>query len=158
LFALHGNCVLAKELAARLGNINGVNVSVGYLGLLVLPAVDGRLELRPGAIAGGLIIVSCRIWRLSRQLTIAGLQIYPAVRKMLIHRDDHQNCCSNRTVYSLAAHRTRIDLHLQSLSYLNLLQKCGLLINFISNLRDGIRRVVNDFPDSPRLHELSVAV
>ena len=42
---------------ALLGNINGVNVSVGYLGLLVLPAVVmGGLNSVPGAIAGGLII------------------------------------------------------------------------------------------------------
>lgn len=42
---------------ALLGNINGVNVSVGYLGLLVLPAVVmGGLNSVPGAIVGGLII------------------------------------------------------------------------------------------------------
>lgn len=40
-----------------LGNINGLNISVGYLGLLVLPAVVlGGLNSIPGAIAGGIII------------------------------------------------------------------------------------------------------
>ena len=40
-----------------LGNINGLNISVGYLGLLVLPAVVlGGLNSVPGAILGGLII------------------------------------------------------------------------------------------------------
>ncbi|MDT7884144.1 MAG: branched-chain amino acid ABC transporter permease [Thermoflexus sp.] len=40
-----------------LGNINGVNIAVGYLGLLVLPAVVlGGLNSIPGAIVGGLII------------------------------------------------------------------------------------------------------
>jgi branched-chain amino acid transport system permease protein len=40
-----------------LGNVNGVNISVGYLGLLVLPAVVlGGLNSVPGAIVGGLII------------------------------------------------------------------------------------------------------
>jgi branched-chain amino acid transport system permease protein len=40
-----------------LGNINGLNVSVGYLGLLVLPAVVlGGLNSVPGAIVGGLVI------------------------------------------------------------------------------------------------------
>lgn len=40
-----------------LGNINGVNISVGYLGLLVLPAVVlGGLNSVPGAIVGGIII------------------------------------------------------------------------------------------------------
>lgn len=40
-----------------LGNINGLNISVGYLGLLVLPAVVlGGLNSIPGAIVGGLII------------------------------------------------------------------------------------------------------
>ncbi len=40
-----------------LGNINGLNISVGYLGLLVLPAVVlGGLNSVPGAIVGGLII------------------------------------------------------------------------------------------------------
>ena len=40
-----------------LGNINGLNYSVGLLGLLVLPAVVlGGLNSVPGAIAGGLII------------------------------------------------------------------------------------------------------
>ena len=42
---------------ALLGNINGLNISVGYLGLLVLPAVVlGGLNSVPGAIVGGLII------------------------------------------------------------------------------------------------------
>ena len=40
-----------------LGNINGLNISVGYLGLLVLPVVVlGGLNSVPGAIVGGLII------------------------------------------------------------------------------------------------------
>jgi branched-chain amino acid transport system permease protein len=40
-----------------LGNVNGVNISVGYLGLLVLPAVVlGGLNSIPGAILGGIII------------------------------------------------------------------------------------------------------
>ena len=40
----------------------------------------------------------------------------------------------------------------QLLSYLRLSgHKVGLLINFnVKVLKDGIRRVVNDFPDSPR--------
>jgi branched-chain amino acid transport system permease protein len=42
---------------ALLGNINGVNVSVGHLGLVVLPAVVlGGLNSVPGAIVGGIII------------------------------------------------------------------------------------------------------
>lgn len=40
-----------------LGNINGLNVSVGFLGILVLPAVVlGGLNSIPGAIIGGIII------------------------------------------------------------------------------------------------------
>lgn len=40
-----------------LGNINGVNIAVGYLGLLVLPAVVlGGLNSIPGAIVGGIAI------------------------------------------------------------------------------------------------------
>ncbi len=40
-----------------LGNINGINISVGYLGLLVLPAVVlGGLNSIPGAIVGGITI------------------------------------------------------------------------------------------------------
>ncbi len=40
-----------------LGNINGLNISVGYLGLLVLPVVVlGGLNSVPGAILGGVII------------------------------------------------------------------------------------------------------
>jgi len=40
-----------------LGNINGLNISVGFLSLLVLPAVVlGGLNSVPGAIAGGIII------------------------------------------------------------------------------------------------------
>lgn len=40
-----------------LGNINGLNISVGYLGLLVLPAVVlGGLNSIPGAIVGGIAI------------------------------------------------------------------------------------------------------
>jgi len=40
-----------------LGNINGLNISVSYLGLLVLPAVVlGGLNSVPGAIVGGIMI------------------------------------------------------------------------------------------------------
>ena len=40
-----------------LGNINGLNISVGHLGLLVLPAVVlGGLNSVPGAIVGGIVI------------------------------------------------------------------------------------------------------
>jgi len=40
-----------------LGNINGLNISVGYMGLLVLPAVVlGGLNSVPGAIVGGIAI------------------------------------------------------------------------------------------------------
>jgi len=42
---------------ALLGNINGLNISISYLGLLVLPAVViGGMNSIPGAVAGGLII------------------------------------------------------------------------------------------------------
>jgi len=42
---------------ALLGNINGINIPVGYLGLLVLPAVVlGGLNSVPGAIVGGILI------------------------------------------------------------------------------------------------------
>jgi len=42
---------------ALLGNINGINISVGHLGLVVLPAVVlGGLNSVPGAIVGGIII------------------------------------------------------------------------------------------------------
>lgn len=42
---------------ALLANINGLNISVGYLGLLVLPAVIlGGLNSVPGAIVGGIVI------------------------------------------------------------------------------------------------------
>ena len=42
---------------ALLGNINGINISVSYLGLLVLPAVVlGGLNSVPGAIVGGILI------------------------------------------------------------------------------------------------------
>ena len=42
---------------ALLGNINGINISIGQLGLLVLPAVVlGGLNSVPGAIVGGMII------------------------------------------------------------------------------------------------------
>ena len=42
---------------ALLGNINGVNISIGYLGLLVLPAVVlGGLNSIPGAVVGGITI------------------------------------------------------------------------------------------------------
>ena len=40
-----------------LGNINGLNISIGYLGILVLPAVVlGGLNSVPGAIVGGITI------------------------------------------------------------------------------------------------------
>ena len=49
--------VAAGVGGALLGNINGLNISVGYLGLLVLPAVVlGGLNSIPGAIVGGIAI------------------------------------------------------------------------------------------------------
>ncbi len=49
--------VAAGVGGALLSNINGLNISVGYLGLLVLPAVVlGGLNSVPGAIVGGIII------------------------------------------------------------------------------------------------------
>ncbi len=49
--------VTAGIAGALLGNINGLNISVGYMGLLVLPAVViGGVNSIPGAIVGGLII------------------------------------------------------------------------------------------------------
>lgn len=49
--------VAAGIAGALLGNINGLNISVGYMGLLVLPAVViGGVNSIPGAIVGGLII------------------------------------------------------------------------------------------------------
>ncbi|MBM3166049.1 MAG: branched-chain amino acid ABC transporter permease [Chloroflexi bacterium] len=48
------SCGIAGGL---LGNINGLNISVSYMGLLVLPAVViGGMNSIPGAVAGGLII------------------------------------------------------------------------------------------------------
>lgn len=42
---------------ALLANINGLNINIGYLGLLVLPAVViGGMNSIPGAVVGGLII------------------------------------------------------------------------------------------------------
>jgi branched-chain amino acid transport system permease protein len=67
-----------------LGNINGVNVSVGYLGLLVLPAVVmGGLNSVPGAIAGGLLIgvLQNLAGGYLDNLTIAGVQIIPGGAK-----------------------------------------------------------------------------
>lgn len=69
---------------ALLGNINGVNVSVGYLGLLVLPAVVmGGLNSVPGAIAGGLIIgvLQNLAGGYLDNLTIAGINIIPGGAK-----------------------------------------------------------------------------
>lgn len=69
---------------ALLGNINGVNVSVGYLGLLVLPAVVmGGLNSVPGAIAGGLIVGLLQNFAggYLDNLTIAGLNIIPGGAK-----------------------------------------------------------------------------
>lgn len=49
--------VTAGIAGALLGNINGLNIAVGFMGLLVLPAVViGGINSIPGAIVGGLII------------------------------------------------------------------------------------------------------
>ncbi len=69
---------------ALLGNINGVNVSVGYLGLLVLPAVVmGGLNSMPGAIVGGLLIgvLQNLAGGYLDNLTIAGVNIIPGGAK-----------------------------------------------------------------------------
>lgn len=69
---------------ALLGNINGVNVSVGYLGLLVLPAVVmGGLNSVPGAIVGGLIVglLQNLAGGYLENLTIAGITIIPGGAK-----------------------------------------------------------------------------
>jgi len=50
-------CMASAVGGTLLGNINGLNISVGYLGLLVLPAVVlGGLNSIPGGIVGGLAI------------------------------------------------------------------------------------------------------
>ena len=50
-------CMAAGVGGTLLGNINGLNISVSYLGLLVLPAVVlGGLNSIPGAIVGGIVI------------------------------------------------------------------------------------------------------
>ncbi len=50
-------CMASAVGGTLLGNINGLNISVGYLGLLVLPAVVlGGLNSLPGAIVGGIVI------------------------------------------------------------------------------------------------------
>ncbi len=69
---------------ALLGNINGVNVSVGYLGLLVLPAVVmGGLNSVPGAIVGGLIVGLLQNYAggYLDNLTIAGINLIPGGAK-----------------------------------------------------------------------------
>jgi branched-chain amino acid transport system permease protein len=63
-----------------LGNINGITVSVGYLGLLVLPAVViGGLNSVPGAIVGGILIGLLQNFAggYLDPLTIAGIKIFP---------------------------------------------------------------------------------
>ncbi len=50
-------CMASAVAGTLLGNINGLNISVSYLGLLVLPAVVlGGLNSIPGAIVGGIVI------------------------------------------------------------------------------------------------------
>ena len=69
---------------ALLGNINGVNVSVGYLGLLVLPAVVmGGLNSVPGAIVGGLLVGLLQNFAggYLDNLTIAGINLIPGGAK-----------------------------------------------------------------------------
>jgi branched-chain amino acid transport system permease protein len=63
-----------------LGNINGINISIGYLGLLVLPAVViGGLNSVPGAIVGGIIIglLQNLAGGYLDPLTIGGIKIFP---------------------------------------------------------------------------------
>jgi branched-chain amino acid transport system permease protein len=63
-----------------LGNINGINISVGYLGLLVLPAVVlGGLNSIPGAIVGGITIgvLQNLAGGYLDNLTIAGIRLIP---------------------------------------------------------------------------------
>ena len=63
-----------------LGNINGINISIGYLGLLVLPAVViGGLNSVPGAIVGGIIIgvLQNLAGGYLDPLTIAGFKVFP---------------------------------------------------------------------------------
>jgi branched-chain amino acid transport system permease protein len=63
-----------------LGNINGLNYSVAYLGLLVLPAVVfGGLNSVPGAIVGGITIglVQNLAGGYIDDITIAGVRIFP---------------------------------------------------------------------------------
>ncbi len=50
-------CMASAVGGTLLGNINGLNISISYLGLLVLPAVVlGGLNSIPGAIVGGIAI------------------------------------------------------------------------------------------------------
>jgi branched-chain amino acid transport system permease protein len=63
-----------------LGNINGLNYSVAYLGLLVLPAVVfGGLNSIPGAIVGGITIglIQNLAGGYIDDLTIGGVRLFP---------------------------------------------------------------------------------
>ena len=72
---------MASGVGGRLlGNINGINISIGYLGLLVLPAVViGGLNSVPGAIVGGIIIglLQNLAGGYLDPLTIAGVKLFP---------------------------------------------------------------------------------
>jgi len=97
---------------------------------------------------------------LAFELTEANLKTEQQKPLPLIYRDVKLDCgyrldllVDDKVIVEIKAIENLLPIHqAQLLSYLKLSGcKIGLLINFnVVVLKNGIRRVVNDFPDSPR--------
>jgi len=117
-------------------------------------AIDVHRALGPGLLESA--YEACLAFELAqRELKVVRQQPLPVV-----YRQGKLECgyrldllVENMVVVEIKAIEQLAPIHqAQLLSYLKLSGcKVGLLINFnVKTLKDGIRRVVNNFPDSPR--------
>ncbi|HEY4687997.1 MAG TPA: GxxExxY protein [Anaerolineae bacterium] len=117
-------------------------------------AIDVHRALGPGLLESA--YEACLAFELAqRELKVVRQQPLPVVYRQVKLECGYRLdlLVENMVVVEIKAIEQLAPIHqAQLLSYLKLSGcKVGLLINFnVKTLKDGIRRVVNNFPDSPR--------
>ncbi len=122
--------------------------------IIIGAAIDVHRALGPGLLESA--YEGCLAYELSRR----GLKVERQKPLPVVYKDVKLDCgyrmdlvVEDKVVIEIKAVESLAPIHLaQMISYLRLSGcKLGLLINFhVKMLKDGVRRVVNRIPDSPR--------
>ena len=123
-------------------------------GIIIGAAIEVHRALGPGLLESA--YEACLAYELSQR----GLKVERQKPLPVIYKDVKLDCgyrmdllVEDKVVVEIKAVESLAPIHLaQMISYLRLSGcKLGLLINFhVRMLKDGVRRVVNRIPDSPR--------